>query len=182
MIWCVYAPIFMQNLGKQIQRRARGMELNYFRTGFLIYQNDSEGMGISWPERRWAEQPAHCQDRGRNVFEIVCRQAAGRRTDGRPQNWLLRWTFLIFQGFSSLIQWIDMYFPLFLPLWAVYKGKFFWMYLIVARHLIQEPCGSPLCLPLWHGHTHSLWYYTSECPKSSCTSFGAAPFDSRLLV
>ena len=23
---------------------------------------------------------------------------------------------------------------------------------------------------------------TSECPKSSCTSFGAAPFDSRLLV
>lgn len=52
-------------------------------------------------------------------------------------------TFLISQGFQSLKLWNCMYFPLFLPLWATYKGNFF----LLPHNLIQEPCGSPLCFP-----------------------------------
>ena len=69
-----------------------------------------------------------------------------------------------------------MYFPLFLPLRAG-QGKL----LFSADYLIQQSCGSTLrfsCSVSVDVHC----VLTSACPRSSCTSFGAAPFESRLLV
>ncbi len=51
-----------------------------------------------------------------------------------------------------------MYFPLFLPLWAVYKGKFFLNVSNQCLPLYLTTLQKSALLPLWHGHTHSWWY------------------------
>ena len=47
-----------------------------------------------------------------------------------------------------------MYFPLFLPLWATYKGKF----LLIAPQPYPRALRKTALLPLLRGRKHSLWY------------------------
>ncbi|OUO80040.1 hypothetical protein B5F52_14925 [Flavonifractor plautii] len=65
------------------------MELNYFRDRLFDLLNDSEGMGIADLNADERNSLLTVRTENGNVFEIVCRQAAGKedgwRTDGRPQ-------------------------------------------------------------------------------------------------
>jgi len=58
-----------------------------------------------------------------------------------------------------------MYFPLFLPLWAVYKGKFFLNVSNRCLPLYPRALRKSALPPLWHGHTHSLWYSRQSVPR-----------------
>ena len=58
-----------------------------------------------------------------------------------------------------------MYFPLFLPLWVFYKGKFLWNVLNRCLPLYLRALRKSALLPLWHGHTHSLWYLRQSVPR-----------------
>ena len=60
------------------------MELNYFRDRLFDLLNDSEGMGIADLNADERNSLLTVRTEDGNVFEIVCRQAAGRG-DGRPQ-------------------------------------------------------------------------------------------------
>lgn len=58
------------------------MELDYFRDKLFDLLNDSEGMGIADLNVDERNSLLTIRTEDGNVFEIVCRQAAGRRTDG----------------------------------------------------------------------------------------------------
>ena len=58
------------------------MELDYFRDKLFDLLNDSEGMGIVDLNVDERNSLLTIRTEDGNVFEIVCRQAAGRRTDG----------------------------------------------------------------------------------------------------
>ena len=60
------------------------MELNYFRDRLFDLLNDSEGMGIADLNADERNNLLTVKTEDGNVFEIVCRQAAGKE-DGRPQ-------------------------------------------------------------------------------------------------
>ncbi len=60
------------------------MELNYFRDKLFDLLNDSEGMGIADLNADERNSLLTVRTEDGDVFEIVCRQAAGK-TDGRPQ-------------------------------------------------------------------------------------------------
>ncbi len=47
-----------------------------------------------------------------------------------------------------------LYFPLFLPLWATYKGKFF----LIAPQPYPRALRKSALVPLLHERKHSLWY------------------------
>ena len=61
------------------------MELNYFRDRLFDLLNDSEGMGIADLNADERNSLLTVRTEEGNVFEIVCRQAAGKEMDGRPQ-------------------------------------------------------------------------------------------------
>ena len=66
---------------------------------------------------------------------------------------------LFFKAFRTSYSEMISIFPCFCPYGQFTRESFFWMYLIVACHLIQEPCGSPLCLPCGMGiHIHCGTY------------------------
>ena len=60
------------------------MELNYFRDRLFDLLNDSEGMGIANLNANERNSLLTVRTEEGNVFEIVCRQAAGKE-DRRPQ-------------------------------------------------------------------------------------------------
>ena len=61
------------------------MELNYFRDKLFDLLNDSEGMGIADLDADERNSLFTVRTEDGDVFEIVCRQAAGKGTDGEPQ-------------------------------------------------------------------------------------------------
>ena len=54
------------------------MELNYFRDRLFDLLNDSEGMGIANLNANERNSLLTVRTEEGNVFEIVCRQAAGK--------------------------------------------------------------------------------------------------------
>ena len=54
------------------------MELNYFRDKLFDLLNDSEGMGIADLNADERNSLLTVRTGGGNVFEIVCRQVAGK--------------------------------------------------------------------------------------------------------
>ena len=54
------------------------MELNYFRDRLFDLLNDSEGMGIADLNADARNSLLTVRTGGGNVFEIVCRQVAGK--------------------------------------------------------------------------------------------------------
>ena len=54
------------------------MEQNYFRDKLFDLLNDSEGMGIADLNADERNSLLTVRTEGGNVFEIVCRQAAGK--------------------------------------------------------------------------------------------------------
>ena len=74
-------------------------------------------------------------------------------------------------------------FPSFFPLREEMRETF----LGRPYNLIQQPCGSSLGLSGGvgvnvHRGTYIRMSHTSECPNSSCTSLGAAPWERRFVV
>ena len=61
------------------------MELNYFRDTLFDLLNDSEGMGIADLDADERNSLFTVRTEDGDVFEIVCRQAAEKGTDGEPQ-------------------------------------------------------------------------------------------------
>ena len=55
------------------------MELNYFRDRLFDLLNDSEGMGIADLNADEQNSVLTVRTEDGNVFEIVCRQAAGKQ-------------------------------------------------------------------------------------------------------
>lgn len=58
------------------------MELNYFKDRLFDLLNDSEGMGIADLDTDERNGLLTVRTEDGNVFEIVCRQVAGKGTDG----------------------------------------------------------------------------------------------------
>ncbi len=54
---------------------------------------------------------------------------------------------LFFKAFRALYSELICIFPCFCPYGYFTRESFCEMYLIVACHFIQEPCGSPFCFP-----------------------------------
>ena len=75
-------------------------------------------------------------------------------------------TFPYFQGFPPL-KILYMYpFPLFLPLWDNYKGKFIIQLFNRCLPLYQEVLQKSALLPLQHGHRHSWWCSHPSAPTT----------------
>ena len=64
------------------------MELNYFRDRLFDLLNDSEGMGIADLNADERNSLLTVRTEDGNVFEIVCRQAAGKEDGWTTANWL----------------------------------------------------------------------------------------------